>query len=332
MRGLVRIVARFVGTLWVASVVIFVLLRAVPGNPARVALGVNATEEAVAELTSTLGLDRPLVAQYLEWVSGLVTGDFGVSLASQQSITPQVLDRAQVSLILVLAAMALALSAAVPCGVWLARRQWEAGAHGRGGGLKVTLVAAATQVGIAVPSFLVGILLVAVLAVRLGWLPANGWTPPNQGIGSFLAHLVMPVLALALVQGAILTRYVRSAVLEQAGQDYIRTVRALGASRRAALYGHGLRNAALPVLTVAGLQLSSLVVGAVVIESVFVIPGLGTMLLDAVAVRDLTTVQTLVMVLITFILVVNLLTDFAYRLIDPRTAGNATAAKEVAHA
>ena len=300
-----KILARYLGTLFVASVIIFALMRAVPGNPARVALGVNADEESVAALTHELGLDRPLLTQYWDWLSGLFTGAFGTSLSSGQDITPLVIDRAQVSLILVLAAMALALLGAIPAGIFLARRD-------------STAVSALTQLGIAVPSFLVGILLVAVFAVKLGWLPANGWVVPVSP-----RYLVLPVISLALVQGAMLTRYVRSAVREQLHRDYMRTARSLGASESQALLRHGLRNAALPVLTVAGLQLTTLVIGAVVIESVFVIPGLGSMLLDAVAVRDLTTVQTLVMLLVAFTLTVNLFTDVAYRVIDPRIGARA---------
>lgn len=300
-----KALAKFVLTLFAASVAIFLLMRAVPGNPARVALGVNATDEAVAELTQTLGLDRPLITQYFEWVGGLLSGSFGTSLSSQQDITPLVLDRAQVSLILVGLAILLALAGAVPIGMWLARTG-------------NTLVSALTQIGIAIPSFLVGIIMVAFFAVRLGWLPANGWIPPDQDFGGFLARLVMPVISLALVQGAMLTRYVRSSIVDVMDQDYIRTARALGLSHAEALRRHGLRNAALPVLTVTGLQLTTLIVGAVVIESVFVIPGLGSMLLDAVSNRDLTTVQTLVMLLVFFTLAINLATDLAYRVIDPR--------------
>lgn len=300
-----KALAKFVVTLFAASIAIFLLMRAVPGNPARVALGVNATDDAVAELTTALGLDRPLLTQYFEWVGGLLSGDFGTSLASQQDITPLVADRAQVSLILVGLAILLALAGAVPIGMWLARTG-------------NSFVSALTQIGIAIPSFLVGIIMVAFFAVRLGWLPANGWIPPDQDFGGFIARLIMPVISLALVQGAMLTRYVRSSIVDVMDQDYIRTARALGLSHAEALRRHGLRNAALPVLTVTGLQLTTLIVGAVVIESVFVIPGLGSMLLDAVSNRDLTTVQTLVMLLVFFTLAINLATDLAYRVIDPR--------------
>lgn len=303
------LIGRFLLTLFVASVVIFLLMRAVPGNPARVALGVNATDEAVAELTESLGLNRPLLTQYWEWLSGLLRGDFGTSLASQSDITPLVLDRAQVSFILIGLSLLLALAIALPMGTWLAARSGTPSAG---------VVSALVQVGIAVPSFLVGIVFVAIFAIGAGWVPANGWVPPNQDVGDFAARLVLPVISLAMVQAAILTRYTRSAVLDVLGQDYLRTARALGQSRSEALLRHGLRNAALPIITVAGVQLTTLVVGSVVIENVFAIPGLGSMLLDAVGTRDLTTVQTLVMLLVAFTLVVNLVVDVAYRVVDPR--------------
>lgn len=309
-----KAVGRFVSLLFAASVIIFLLLRAVPGDPARIALGVTASEEDVAELASQLGTDRPLVVQYFDWVGGMLTGNFGTSLTSKQDITPLVIDRMQVSLILTVSAMVLSMAIAVPLGTYLVRRR---------GKLDTAIVSALTQVGIAVPSFLVGILAVVVFSVWLGWLPANGWVPPNAGFGAFLAHLVLPVIALALVQAAILTRYVRSSVNEELDKDYVRTARAVGLSTRQALYRHALRNAFLPVLTVTGLQFTTLIVGAVVIERVFALPGLGSMLLDAVATRDLTTVQTLMMLLVVFTLAVTLVVDVVYRFIDPRLRSQA---------
>ncbi|WP_042407128.1 ABC transporter permease [Corynebacterium jeddahense] len=301
MRTIGRHLQRFALLLFAASLIIFTLLRAVPGDPARVALGVSATEEAVAELTARLGLDKPLPQQYLDWVRGLLTGDFGISMSSGKDITDTVLERAGVSLTLTLLAMAVSLAVAVPAGVYLARR-----ARSPGG----AVVGALSQVGIIVPSFLVGIALVALFSVRLGWLPANGWGSP--------AHAVLPVASLALVQASILTRYVAAAVHEEMGKDYVRTGRSLGASISNVLYSSALRNAALPVITVVGVQLASLVVGAVVIERVFTIPGLGSLLLDAVGNRDLTTVQTVMMVIVAFTLVVNLIVDLTYAVVDPR--------------
>ncbi|WCZ35075.1 MULTISPECIES: ABC transporter permease [Corynebacterium] len=301
IRTIGKHILRFVLLLAAASVVIFALLRAVPGDPARVALGVSATEEAVAELSARLGLDQPLPVQYFDWVSGLLTGDFGISMASGKDITDTVLERAGVSLTLTLVAMAVSLAVAVPVGVYLARRT-----HSPDG----VLVGALSQVGIIVPSFLVGIALVALFSVRLGWLPANGWGTP--------AHAVLPVASLALVQASILTRYVATSVREEMSADYVRTGRSLGASIGNVLFTSALRNAALPVITVVGVQLASLVVGAVVIERVFTIPGLGTMLLDAVGNRDLATVQTVMMVIVAFTLVVNLIVDLTYAVVDPR--------------
>ena len=301
IRTLAKHILRFVLLLAAASVVIFTLLRAVPGDPARVALGVSATEEAVAELSARLGLDKPLPVQYVDWVSGLLTGDFGISMSSGKDITDTVIERAGVSLTLTLVAMAVSLAVAVPVGVYLARRT-----HSPDG----AVVGALSQVGIIVPSFLVGIALVALFSVRLGWLPANGWGTP--------AHAVLPVASLALVQASILTRYVAASVREEMGKDYVRTGRALGASIGNVLFTSALRNAALPVITVVGVQLASLVVGAVVIERVFTIPGLGTMLLDAVGNRDLATVQTVMMVIVAFTLVVNLIVDLTYAVVDPR--------------
>lgn len=301
IRTAAKHILRFVLLLAAASVVIFALLRAVPGDPARVALGVSATEEAVAELSARLGLDQPLPVQYFDWVSGLLTGDFGISMSSGKDITDTVIERAGVSLTLTLVAMAVSLAVAVPVGVYLARRT-----HSPDG----AVVGALSQVGIIVPSFLVGIALVALFSVRLGWLPANGWGTP--------AHAVLPVASLALVQASILTRYVAASVREEMGKDYVRTGRALGASIGNVLFTSALRNAALPVITVVGVQLASLVVGAVVIERVFTIPGLGTMLLDAVGNRDLATVQTVMMVIVAFTLVVNLIVDLTYTVVDPR--------------
>lgn len=310
MGRIFRHLARYLVTLVVASIVIFIALRIVPGNPAEIALGVTATPDSVAALEKTMGLDRPLLSQYFSWVGGMLTGDFGTSLTSGKDISPLVADRLQVSLILVSASMVLALLLAVPLGVWAARRARHAD------GVAIT---ALSQVGIAIPSFLAGVLLVAVFAIQLGWLPPNGWVVPNQDFGGFLARLVLPVFALGIVQAAIMTRYVRSAILDVMNEDFMRTARAKGLSVTQALWAHGLRNAALPVLTVTGLQMTSLLVGAVVIEKVFVIPGLGSMLLDSVTTRDLPTVQTIVMVLVLFAIVVNAAVDLAYTLVDPRT-------------
>ncbi|MHA6617912.1 ABC transporter permease [Pseudonocardia sp. DLS-67] len=309
MLQLVRRTAVFVVSLVVASVVVFAFMSVLPGDPARVALGVNATEDAVAATRAAFGTDRPLVVQYLDWVSGLPVGDFGRSYVTQVDIGPQIVDRLLVTTWLVLSGMAVALAVALPLGVLAAVR------HRRASGTAIT---AFSQVGVAVPSFLAGILLVTVFAVRLGWLPSGGWTPPAQDPVDFLRKLLLPALALGLVQGAVLTRYVRSAVLDVLREDYLRTARSKGLPPGRALVRHGLRNAAIPVVTVLGLQLATLLVGAVVVERVFVIPGLGSLLLDGVANRDLLLVQGVVIVIVLAVLVVNFLVDVAYTVLDPR--------------
>lgn len=306
-----RLVVRYFLSLLAASLGIFILMRAIPGNPAEVALGISGTPETVAQLSAQLGTDRPLVVQYLSWMGDLLTGRFGVSLSSGQDMTAVIWDRAAVSLILCASAMILATLLALPVGMWAAHRS----SHVDG-----VAVSALSQIGVAVPSFLAGILLVSLVAVRLDWLPANGWVPPNVDLGGFLSRLILPVIALALVQASILSRYVRSEIIEIQSQPFMRTARAKGLSRWHTLTRHGMRAAALSTLTVAGVQMTSLIVGAVVIEKVFVIPGLGTLLLDAVANRDLITVQSTVMLLVVFTLTVNLVIDILYTVVDPRVA------------
>jgi peptide/nickel transport system permease protein len=308
----VRLIERtgvFLVSLAVSSVLVFAFMAVLPGDPARVALGVNASDEAVAELRRQFGLDRPLVTQYFDWLGGLLRGDLGTSYVSKAAIGPQVFDRLQVTLWLVVAGMVIALVVAVPAGTVMAAR------HRKISGL---VLSALSQLGVAVPAFLAGILLIMLFAVKLGWLPANGWTPPAQDPGMFLKQLILPALSLGLVQGAVLTRYVRSAVLDVLREDYLRTARAKGLRPFQALWRHGLRNAAVPVVTVLGLQLATLLIGAVVVERVFVIPGLGSLLLDGVSNRDLLLVQDVVMVLVIAVLLVNFVVDLLYVALDPR--------------
>lgn len=298
-----------VGSVAVASVVVFAFMRVLPGDPARVALGINASEQAVGQLREQFGLDRPVLVQYLDWVGGLLTLDPGIEFVSKAAIGPQIADRLQVTLWLVVSAMVLALVLALPVGIWMAvrHRHWDG-----------VVLSALSQVGVAVPAFLAGIVLISVFAVRLGWVPSGGWVVLAEDPAGFLRRLALPVVSLSLVQAAVLARYVRSAVLDVLREDYLRTARAKGLRPVQALVRHGLRNAAVPVVTVLGLQLATLLIGAVVIERVFVIPGLGSLLLDSVAKRELLTVQAVVMVLVVAVLVINFVVDVLYLVIDPR--------------
>lgn len=293
----------------VSSMLVFGFMRVLPGDPARIALGVNASDEAVARLRTDFGLDRPLPEQYLDWIGGLLRFDPGIEFISRQPIGPVLADRMQVTLWLVLTAMAIAVVIAVPVGVWMAVR------HRHADGV---LASSLSQVGIAVPAFLAGILLIAIFAVHLRWLPSGGWVPPAQDPVQFLRHLILPATSLALVQAAVLARYIRSAVLDVLREDYLRTARAKGLRPLSALTRHGLRNASIPVVTVLGLQLATLLIGAVVIERIFVVPGMGKMLLDAVSARELLTIQTVVMVLVVAVLLINAIVDLLYLVIDPR--------------
>lgn len=293
----------------VASVLVFWFLSVLPGDPAQVALGTGATPEAVAELRAEFGTDRALPVQYLDWVSGLPRGDFGVSYVTGAEIGPLIVDRLLVSLWLIAAGMLVALMIAVPLGTLSAVH------HRRPLG---TLLAGVSQIGIAIPNFLAGILLIGLVSVSWRLLPAGGWVPPAVDPVEFLRRLLLPALSLGIIEGAVLSRYVRSTVLNVLREDFLRTARAKGLTPGRALVRHGLRNAAIPVVTVLGLQLAVLLVGAVVVERVFVLPGLGSLLLDGVANRDLLLVQGVVMVLVVAVLLLNYLVDVAYTVLDPR--------------
>jgi peptide/nickel transport system permease protein len=306
---LIKRLAVLVASTAVAGVVVFAFMALLPGEPAEVALGVNATPDAVAALRKQFGTDRPPVAQFFDWFGGLLQGDFGTSYVTSSPIGPQISDRLGVTAVLVLGGMLVALVIAVPLGTFAAvHHRNPLGAA----------ISALSQVGIAIPAFLAGILLVFVFAVQTQALPSGGYVPIAENPAQWLLSLLLPWMSLGLVQGAVLTRYVRSAVLDVMREDYLRTARAKGRGSTGALWRHGLRNASIPVVTVLGLQLATLLIGAVVVERVFVIPGLGDLLLNGVAGRDLLLVQGVVMVLVAAVLLINFVVDVAYHLLDPR--------------
>lgn len=296
-------------SLIVASILVFTVVNALPGDPAIVILGINATPEALNQLREQLGLNQPGWERYLEWVAGMLHGDFGTSLISKAPVGPQIVEKLTVSGPLALVGIAISLSVAIPLGIIAGVR------YRRTSG---ALISAVSLAGIAIPGFWAGLLLATVFGVYLHLLPAGGFIPWTEDPLLALRSLILPGLTLGLAQGAVLTRYIRSAVIEVQREDFIRTARAKGLTRWQALRRHGLRNAAIPVVTVLGIQLTALLVGAIVIENVFVLPGLGRLLFQAVSNRDLITVQDLVMLLTAVVLVVNFLTDLSYRLLDPR--------------
>lgn len=304
-----RRLAILVVTLFIASVVIFAVCSWIPGDPATTLLGTEATPGAVKQLQHQLGTDRSIIGQYGSWLGGLAQGHFGTSYITKQPVWPQIRSRLGVTGSLVLVGMVFALLIAIPVGAFAAIRQRR---------ISGVVVSGLSQIGLAIPAFWVGILLSFFFAVKLDVLPPGGYVSFAQDPVDWLRHLILPGLSLALVQGAVLSRYVRGAVLDVIGEDYIRTARAGGATFASALWRHGARNAALPVVTVPGLQLATLLVGAIVIESVFTMPGLGLMLLQAVSNRDLVLVEGTVMILVAAVLVLNFVVDLLYLAIDPR--------------
>lgn len=303
-----RLVA-LVASLVVASILVFVVVNLLPGDVATVMLGTNATPENVAALRHSLGLDQPLWLRYLQWAGGMLHGDFGTSVLSHTPVGPLILQKLTVSGPLALLAAAIALAVSVPTGV-------VAGVRYRR--LSGAVLSALSLGGIAIPAFWAGLLLATVFAVKLRLFPAGGFIDWTEDPVAAARSLVLPAVALGLVQAAVLTRFIRSAIIDVQREDFIRTARAKGLTRWQALQRHGFRNAAIPVVTILGIQITSLLVGAIVIENVFVLPGLGRLLFQSVGNRDLIVVQDLVMLLTAVVLAVNFLVDLSYRLLDPR--------------
>jgi peptide/nickel transport system permease protein len=310
---LLRRFATFLLTLLVASAVVFAVLELLPGNAAEVILGDTATPESLAALNAKLGLDRPPLQRYLEWVGGLARGETASSISYDTPTAELIAERLRVTLPLAVLAMLMTVVLSLALGLYAASR------HNRLGDVGVM---AASQIGIAIPNFWFAILLILLFAVKLQWVSAGGfpgWSEDDGGgLWEGLQALILPAVALALVQAAILARVTRSAVLEVMREDFVRTARAKGLSRRQALWRHVLRNAMIPVLTVMGLQFANLITGTIVIENVFVLPGIGRLVFQAISNRDLVVVRDVVMLLAAVVVVVNFIVDLLYALIDPR--------------
>jgi peptide/nickel transport system permease protein len=305
--------ATFVLTLLVASVVVFVVLELLPGNVAQLILGDTATPESIAALEAKLGLNRSAASRYFGWIGGLLSGHTAESYAYSVPTAELIAERLEVSLPLAVLSMLLTLAVSIALGVYAAAR------HNRLGDVGVMSI---SQLGIAIPSFWLAILLVLLFAVKLGWFDAGGfpgWREDDGGgLWPGLKALVLPAVALAAAQASVLTRWTRSAVLDVMREDYVRTARAKGLSRRAVLWRHVLRNAAIPVLTILGLQFAFLISGTVVIENVFVLPGIGRLVFQAIANRDVVVVRDVVLLLVAMVVVVNFIVDVLYAWVDPR--------------
>jgi peptide/nickel transport system permease protein len=309
---LIKRLGSLIVSLFVASLVIFACIEIVPGDPASFMLGVNAQPDTVNALREELGLNTSHTQRYVSWISGLLKGDLGTSYTYRSPVSDIVADRLQVSVPLALYALTLTILIAFPVGVLAAA--W------RGSAVDL-FVMGATQLGIAVPNFWFAILMVIVFAINLGWFSAGGFPGWDAGILAVIKALTLPAVALALPQASILARVMRSSLLDTLSEDYIRSARAKGLSRRQVMWRHALRNAMIPVLTIIGLQFSFLLAGAIIIENVFFLPGLGRLVFQAITQRDLIVVESVVMLLVFAVVLVNFLVDLAYAWVDPRLRG-----------
>ena len=296
-------------TLIGASLVVFLVLEILPGDAAQMLMGPDAAPEAVKAMAQKLGLDRPPLERYLAWIGGLFTGNLGLSFSYSSPVADLILERLSVTVPLALMAMLLTTVLALGVGIFAAMQHNKLGDVG---------VMGLTQIGIAIPNFWFAILLILLFSVQLQWFSAGGFPGWEDGIVDALLALLLPAVSLAVVLSAILARITRSAVLEVLREDFVRTARAKGLGKRATVWGHVLRNAMIPVITIMGLQFAELLAGTIVVENVFYLPGLGRLIFQAISNRDLIVVRNCVMFLATMVVVVNFVVDVLYAVIDPR--------------
>ena len=309
LRYVLKRLLSLIATLVVASVIIFVVIEVVPGDPASYMLGLNASEETVDALREELGLTDSKVARYINWVTGMLRGDFGTSYTYRTPVSEMIADRVVISLPLAIYALLLSTMIAFPAGIIAATRRGSAADIG---------IMGATQLGVAIPNFWFAMLLVLFFAIQLQWFSAGGFPGWDQGLFNGIKALTLPAIALALPQASILARVMRSSLLDTLGEDFIRSARAKGLTTRQTLWRHALRNALIPVLTIIGLQFSFLLAGAIIIENVFFLPGLGRLIFQAITQRDLIVVESVVMLLVFAVVVVTFLVDIGYAVVDPR--------------
>ncbi|OUR78808.1 ABC transporter permease [Alphaproteobacteria bacterium 46_93_T64] len=296
-------------TLVGASIVIFIVMEILPGDPALVILGVEATDEAVLALTKELGLDQPALDRYFDWIFGMLQGELGNSYAYKVPVWELVEGALWITIPLAIMSMIMSVTLALVIGLYAAAN------HNKAGDISLMGI---SQLGISVPNFWLAVLLILYFAVELRWFPAGGFPGWDEGFWVCIRALILPAVALATVQGAILARITRSSVLEVFREDFVRTARAKGLSQRSTLWLHVLRNAMIPVLTVMGLQFANLLAGTVIVENVFHMPGLGSTVLKAINNRDTIVVENVVLLLAAMVVITNFVVDILYAVIDPR--------------
>jgi len=296
-------------TLLLVSIAIFAVLMVIPGDPAQIILGIHATPESLRNLRHQMGLDRSVIIQYLHYMKNLALGDLGRSITYDVSITSLIISRLQVTIPLAILSLIFAVSISIPMGIYSSLHRNRLGDYG---------VMVFSQVGLAVPAFWAGILLILLFAVTLQWLPAGGFHAWQMDPIKALRSLLLPAFSLGFLRAAVLTRMTRSSMLEVLGEDYIRTARSKGLPKRIVVYKHAFRNAIIPVVTIVGLQAGDLLAGAIIIENVFHLPGVGRLVFEAIGQRDLPVIQGVVLLIAVMIVVINFLIDIAYRYLDPR--------------
>ncbi len=293
----------------IVAVLVFSMLRLTPGDPAAIIAGAAATSQDIIDIRARLGLDRSIVTQFLVWIGHVLTGDFGESFFFKKQVAALIADRVGPTVALATTTMVFSVVIAVPLGVIAAWKQ---------GTWIDRLVMGFSVLGFSVPVFVVGYALIYVFAIELSWLPVQGYQRPSEGFWGFLQHLILPSLTLSVIYVALIARITRTSVLEVLGEDYIRTARAKGLPDRVVLMKHALRNAAVPIVTIIGIGVALLIGGVVVTESVFSIPGLGRLTVDAVLARDYPTVQAVILLFSAVYVLLNLAVDVAYTFLDPR--------------
>lgn len=315
---MVALFARRIGslllTLLAVSALIFIVMDILPGDPAAIMLGTSASPETLAALRTSLGLDLPLVVRYFNWLGGVFQGDLGQSYTYGVPVAGLLVERLAVTLPLALFAIVLSVVVALPLGVRAAQN--------RNGPFDI-LAGLFSHISIAVPGFWVGLLLIILFSTILGWMPAGGFPGWDAGFFVGLKALLLPAIALALPQAGVLTRVTRSAVLEVMNEDYVRTARAKGVGEATALWRHAVPNAMIPVITILGLQFTFLIAGAVLVENVFSLPGLGRLAYQALSQRDIIVMQDVILFFCALVIIMNFLVDLAYLAIDPRLRAGA---------
>ncbi|GIO05571.1 peptide ABC transporter permease [Brevibacillus reuszeri] len=309
LKLILRRLVDLIPTLLVVATTVFIITRMIPGDPAAVLLGPQASPDEIAKMRESLGLNQPMYLQYIDFLGSLLQGDLGTSLGYHQPVLSLILERFPNTLLLSVCALAIALLIGIPAGIISATKQYSAWDY---------TVMILSLVGVSMPIFWLGVMLVLYFSVHLGWLPATGMGSLSEGFGSVITHLVLPSIALSTIPMATFARITRSSMLEVIRQDYIKTARAKGLREFFVVWKHALKNAMTPLLTVMGMQISSMLGGAVLTETIFSWPGMGRLVVDAIENRDFVVVQGTVLFIAVIFVLINLLVDILYTVVNPR--------------